>query len=511
MLGTGHGHSSRAAKCNFAIGLEAGSLILRVAARGAARHAGTAGRPAAMDMMGAMMGAGGQGSKYAPKEKETIPDKYEAMLAQDNLTPAHRATLEKMARRRVEREAKQAEGRAAALEASLTPAHRAAMAGDAAALTGLDLALVSARTTLGQTAAHLAAEAGAAGCLEVIHGLGEAGEALLLQPDDAGRTPAHLAAVAGSAEVLRRLHAWGALPAAVPGTLSLLRAAVQGNSPSAVHALGELLPPKSAQALDASGATPAHLAAQLGHHECLEKIVAFGGPACVAVRRATGAAPPHDAAFHGHATCMHVLLEALPSCMGWHDDDGDTPFHAAAARGHEEVLAELLIAAESAAGDGDGDAGLRAAASGSNAKHEAPMTLAGMAGHTGCVDLLERHIARGGEGAAAPLPVLAEQMKAEGNLLTKVADFGRAASCYERGIALYSPVEPPPPEQAAAAGGAAPPAPPPTLANADMTSVLDDQTSTCSLSAGRFAPVLTESPHCVVYGIAKAWALSLVH
>ena len=61
-----------------------------------------------MDMMGAMMGAGGQGSKYAPKEKETIPDKYEAMLAQDNLTPAHRATLEKMARRRVEREAKQA-------------------------------------------------------------------------------------------------------------------------------------------------------------------------------------------------------------------------------------------------------------------------------------------------------------------------------------------------------------------------------------------------------------------
>eukprot|EP01046_Picozoa_sp_COSAG06_P011149 COSAG06_NODE_628_length_13649_cov_20.848930_14_plen_468_part_00 len=441
----------------------------------------------AMDMMGAMMGAGGQGSKYAPKEKETIPDKYEAMLAQDNLTPAHRATLEKMARRRVEREAKQAEERAAALEASLTPAHRAAMAGDAAALTGLDLALVSAHSTLGQTAAHLAAEAGAAGCLEVIHGLGEAGEALLLQPDDAGRTPAHLAAVAGSAEVLQRLHAWGALPAAVPGTLSLLHAAVQGNSPSAVHALGELLPPKSAQALDASGATPAHLAAQLGHHECLEKVVAFGGAACVAVRRATGAAPPHDAAFHGHATCMHVLLEALPSCMGWHDDDGDTPFHAAAARGHEEVLAELLVAAESAAGDGD--AGLRAAASGNNAKHEAPMTLAGVAGHTGCVDLLERHIARGGEGAAAPLPVLAEQMKAEGNLLTKVADFGRAASCYERGIALYSPVEPPPPEQAAAAGGAAPPAPPPTLANADMASVLDDQTGTYVQSVGR--PVCT--------------------
>ena len=86
-----------------------------------------------MDMMGAMMGAGGQGSKYKPKTEESIPDKYEAMLAMDDIAPAHRATLEKMALRRKQRETKQEEDRAAALEASLTPAHRAAMASDAAA------------------------------------------------------------------------------------------------------------------------------------------------------------------------------------------------------------------------------------------------------------------------------------------------------------------------------------------------------------------------------------------
>jgi ankyrin repeat protein len=421
-----------------------------------------------MDMMGAMMGAGGQGSKYKPKTEESIPDKYEAMLAKDDIAPAHRATLEKMALRRKQRETKQEEDRAAALEASLTPAHRAAMASDAAALKQLDHSLLSARSTVGQTAAHLAAQAGAVECLEVVRALGPAGEALLAEPDDAGDTPAHLAAAAGSADALRFLHTCEAFPPAGPRTHSVLHAAVKGNSPVAVAALGKLLPAAATQVVDADDNTPAHLAAKLGHHECLKSVVGIGGPACVAVRHANGAAPPHDAAFYGHAACISVLLAALPSCAGWCDDDGDTPLHAAAARGHEEVLAELLAAAAGCAEDN----ALCGAASRNNTKNESPMTLAGMAGHTGCVEQLEQHAARI-DGAAAPLHVVAEHMKAEGNLLTKIGDFSRAASSYERAIALYSPpADLPPSADASQTEGASQP---PTLANADMASVLDDR------------------------------------
>ena len=432
-----------------------------------------------MDMMGAMMGAGGQGSKYKPKTEETIPDKYQAMLAKDDIAPAHRATLEKMALRRKQREAKILEDRAAALEASLTAAHRAAMASDAAALKQLDQSLLSARSTLGQTAAHLAAQAGAVECLEVIRALGPAGTALLAGPDDAGDTPAHVAAAAGSADALHFLHTCEAFPPAAPRTHSVLHAAVKGNSPVAVATLGKLLPAAATQAIDADDNTPAHLAAKLGHHECLESIVGIGGPACVAVRHANGTAPPHDAAFYGHAACISVLLAALPTCAGWCDDDGDTPFHAAAARGHEEVLAELLAAAAGCAEDN----GLRGVASRNNTKHESPMTLAGMAGHTGCVERLEQHAARV-DGAAAPLHAVAEHMKSEGNLLAKIGDFSRAASSYERAIALYSPSADLPPSADASQTESAPQ--PPTLANADMASVLDDRPGTftrCGLSS----------------------------
>lgn len=446
-----------------------------------------------MDMMAAMTGAGGQGSKYKPKVQETIPDKYDAMLAKDDIAPAHRATLEKMARRRKERQAKQEEAREAALEASLTPAHRAAMANDAAALKACDQSLLSARSTLGQTAAHLAAQAGAADSLEAIRDLGPPGEALLSDPDDAGNTPAHMAAMSGSADVLQLLHTWGSLAPAAPGTYSVLHAAVKGNSPAAVAKLCELLPVAAAQAVDAAGDTPAHLAAKLGYSDCLDSIVAFGGSACVAVRREGGAAPPHDAAFHGHTGCISVLLSAVPACAGWHDDDGDTPFHAAAARGHEEVLAQLLAVAEGC----EQDNGLCGVASRNNAKHESPMTMAGMAGHTGCVERLEKHAARI-DGVAAPLAVLAEQMKAEGNLLTKVGDFSRAAASYERAIALYSPPKEPAQDAAEAGGGVQPP----TLANADMSSVLDDRPgkSSALLWIEMATPVYAGGPcHCLTF------------
>jgi ankyrin repeat protein len=455
-----------------------------------------------MDMMGAMTGAGGgQGSKYKPKVEETIPDKYEAMLAKDDIAPAHRATLEKMAQRRKQREANQEAERAAALEASLTPAHRAAMASDATSLKQVDESLLSARSTLGQTAAHLAAQAGAVGCLEVIHLLSET--ALVAQPDDAGNTPAHMAATSGSADVLQYLHRLEAFPPAAPRTNSILHAAVKGNSRVAVETLGELLPAGAAQAFDADDNTPVQLAAKLGHHECLEPMVAVGGPACIAVRHANGTAAPHDAAFHGHAACISVLLAALPACVGWCDDDGDTPFHAAAARGHQDVLAELLAAVE-ACGE---DNALCGVASRNNAKHESPMTLAGVAGHTGCVEVLEQHALRVGQ-ATAPLALLAEHMKSEGNLLTKIGDFSRAASSYERAIALYSP----PTESPPSADGSPGPAQPPTLANADMASVLDDQpggSNTPRLSRQKHLPS-TDSPKFYCTYMYSRWHIVLL-
>ena len=72
----------------------------------------------------------------AEPEVHVLP--YEAMLASESISPVHRATLEKMAQRRKQREAKQEAARAAALEASLALAHHAAVASDAARLVRLE-------------------------------------------------------------------------------------------------------------------------------------------------------------------------------------------------------------------------------------------------------------------------------------------------------------------------------------------------------------------------------------
>ena len=72
----------------------------------------------------------------AEPEVHVLP--YEAMLASESISPVHRATLEKMAQRRKQREAKQEAARAAALEASLALAHHAVVASDAARLVRLE-------------------------------------------------------------------------------------------------------------------------------------------------------------------------------------------------------------------------------------------------------------------------------------------------------------------------------------------------------------------------------------
>ena len=58
-----------------------------------------------MDALAALGGAGG-GGKWSDRKVESIGDKYTAMLAAPNVAPAHCANLEKMQRRRREREAR---------------------------------------------------------------------------------------------------------------------------------------------------------------------------------------------------------------------------------------------------------------------------------------------------------------------------------------------------------------------------------------------------------------------
>jgi len=91
---------------------------------------------------------------------------------------------------------------------------------------------------------------------------------------------------------------------------------------------------------DKYGATPLHVAAEKGHKEVADLLLA--NKAEVNAKITTGATPLHMAAFSGRKELVELLL-ANKAEVDTKANDGWTPLHVAAEKGHKEVV-ELLLA-----------------------------------------------------------------------------------------------------------------------------------------------------------------------
>jgi len=91
---------------------------------------------------------------------------------------------------------------------------------------------------------------------------------------------------------------------------------------------------------DEAGWTPLHRAAQKGHKEITELLIANG--ADVNAKEEDGWTPLHYAALNGHKEIAELLI-AKGADVNAKEEDGWTPLHYAAYGGHKET-AELLIA-----------------------------------------------------------------------------------------------------------------------------------------------------------------------
>jgi len=93
---------------------------------------------------------------------------------------------------------------------------------------------------------------------------------------------------------------------------------------------------------DEDGTTPAYIASQNGHVECLERLIA--ARCSVDQARNTGATPAYIASQNGHVECLERLIAARCNVnQPWKDPSGRlwTPLAKARANGHHDVVAVL--------------------------------------------------------------------------------------------------------------------------------------------------------------------------
>lgn len=112
-------------------------------------------------------------------------------------------------------------------------------------------------------------------------------------------------------------------------------AASRGQQDQVLHLLRQRAVCQSASS--AGSATASHLAAQNGHREVVEALLAAGHRA----EKVEGFTPLHDAAQNGHVEILRLLLRSSP-CRAQPPDAG--ALQIAARRGHVEVVRELLRA-----------------------------------------------------------------------------------------------------------------------------------------------------------------------
>ncbi len=102
-----------------------------------------------------------------------------------------------------------------------------------------------------------------------------------------------------------------------------------------------LVRPEVLEARDARGRTPLHLAADRGHADVAEALLAAGADANA--KADDGSTPLHLAAEGGRADVAEALL-AAGAAANARDDYGSTPLHRAAWMGHASAADVLLTA-----------------------------------------------------------------------------------------------------------------------------------------------------------------------
>ena len=278
-----------------------------------------------------------------------------------------------------------------------TPLHIAAARGHkecVEALPQLD-APTSLKNASGKTALHIACERGHASTVKII-----GKSTSLLATTNDGDTPLHIAAARGHKECVEAL-----LQLDAPTSLkneageTALHVACEEGYTQIVKMIAKDI---SLVATTRYGNTPLHIAAAMGHEECVEALLQLDPP--IMLRNVTGITafdiacemgygsivkrvdkneyllatkygntPLHIAAARGHKECVEALLQLDPpmmlrnalgktalhvACEEGHaqiakmigkdtsllatTEDGDTPLHIAAARGHKECVEALL-------------------------------------------------------------------------------------------------------------------------------------------------------------------------
>ena len=155
-----------------------------------------------------------------------------------------------------------------------------------------------------------------------------------------GRTALHRAAAEGREGLVRLLLDAGADPALTDdgGCSALHHAARRGQVP--VLAVLLALPSLRAQAPNADGLGPLHLAAEAGHTAAAGSLLAHG--ASPDARDADGWTPLHLAALGGHAEVARALLAAGAAPDPMSELPETRPLIVAAELGHAEVVRVLL-------------------------------------------------------------------------------------------------------------------------------------------------------------------------
>ena len=131
---------------------------------------------------------------------------------------------------------------------------------------------------------------------------------------------------------------------------------------------------------DLWGRTPLHIAAEEGHKEIAELLIAKG--ADVNAKDSVGFTPLHEAAFYGQNEIAELLIAKGADVNAKDDNFVGTPLHRAAYYGQKEI-AELLIASGA-------DVDAKVVGSGPH-KGKTPLDAANETNHPEIADLLRKH------------------------------------------------------------------------------------------------------------------------
>ncbi|GAB4821645.1 hypothetical protein N2152v2_008691 [Parachlorella kessleri] len=301
-------------------------------------------------------------------------------------------------------------------DAQATPLHWAALHGnldEARALLDADPRIVKAVDSHGWTALHWAAAAGRAKCIAL---LVRAGASLEARGDES-HTPwmakVRLPAAAGRAVGLALGLVNSRDSKATKGATPLHIAAAMGHVDCICQLIELQACPEAANSL---GFTALHLAAACNQLEALRELVRGGADA--AAERGSRMSPTCIAAACGSLECLRELILLVP-CILAKKNDGWTPLHCAAAAGAADSVRELL--ATGANVEGGSLKGIRPLHLAAECGHtEAAMVLIRAGADMGAQDIcgtpLHFAASRGHIETALALVAAGADMEAEGSL-----------------------------------------------------------------------------------------------